>query len=309
MGVTLAFAPASALFPRTMPRSLAGRAARSSPAFGVGSLRASPAGGILLSRRKSSQREMKRRLQSGYNRKSLGALAVMILVGTAVGCRWGDLLRQNAEDINWLLLATWAAMTALLCWEVQPVRDMALGSVALAGGLGFEWWGTHTGLWAYFTGEKPPAWILPAWPVAALANQADRLGAGAGLVAAGSEVAGSILAVHGCVCRRHGPLLLACDPQPAHSGGLGVDGGGDRERADAKKRCLPVRGRERFGRRAGYWGTSRNCWTYHTLETPPPIAVAAHGFAQIVYARALSGLGWSLSRLGLGRSIQAGELA
>jgi hypothetical protein len=34
-----------------------------------------------------------------------------------------------------------------------------------------------------------------------------------------------------------------------------------------------------------YWGTSRECWTYYTRQIPPPVAVAAHGFASVAFAR------------------------
>ena len=34
-----------------------------------------------------------------------------------------------------------------------------------------------------------------------------------------------------------------------------------------------------------YWGTSRECWTYYTRETPPAVAVLAHGFAAVAFAR------------------------
>ena len=34
------------------------------------------------------------------------------------------------------------------------------------------------------------------------------------------------------------------------------------------------------------WGTTRACWTYHTLETPPLFAVLAHGMAAVAFWRA-----------------------
>ena len=33
------------------------------------------------------------------------------------------------------------------------------------------------------------------------------------------------------------------------------------------------------------WGTTRLCWTYYTLETPPLFAVAAHGMAAVAFWR------------------------
>jgi CHASE2 domain-containing sensor protein len=95
---------------------------------------------------------------------------LLLLLYVAIGVRWNDLLKLNIGVVNWLLLAIWILMNALLCWDVRPSQDLALAVVALAGGWVFESWGTHTQLWSYFTGDKPPLWILPAWPVAALAT-------------------------------------------------------------------------------------------------------------------------------------------
>jgi hypothetical protein len=33
------------------------------------------------------------------------------------------------------------------------------------------------------------------------------------------------------------------------------------------------------------WGTTRLCWTYYTLETPPVFAVMAHGMAAVAFWR------------------------
>jgi ABC-type amino acid transport system permease subunit len=34
------------------------------------------------------------------------------------------------------------------------------------------------------------------------------------------------------------------------------------------------------------WGTTRQCWTYYTFETPPLFAVLAHGMAAVAFWRA-----------------------
>ncbi|MBE0684326.1 MAG: hypothetical protein IH589_20670 [Anaerolineales bacterium] len=34
------------------------------------------------------------------------------------------------------------------------------------------------------------------------------------------------------------------------------------------------------------WGTTRQCWTYYTNETPPFFAVLAHGMAAVAFWRA-----------------------
>ena len=35
------------------------------------------------------------------------------------------------------------------------------------------------------------------------------------------------------------------------------------------------------------WGTSRLCWTYYTLQTPPVFAVFAHGMAAVAFWRSV----------------------
>jgi len=35
------------------------------------------------------------------------------------------------------------------------------------------------------------------------------------------------------------------------------------------------------------WGTTRLCWTYYTMQTPPFFAVLAHGMAAVAFWRAM----------------------
>ncbi|MCA9645838.1 MAG: hypothetical protein KC492_34340, partial [Myxococcales bacterium] len=102
----------------------------------------------------------------GYSWKSLVTLTLIVLVGSSVGYSWSDLVDANGVDA--LLLGTWIWMTLMLCWRVSPRWDLLLLVSGLAGGGIIEWWGTTTQLWTYFTRERPPLWILPAWPIAAI---------------------------------------------------------------------------------------------------------------------------------------------
>ncbi|MFH1723565.1 MAG: hypothetical protein ABII00_02970 [Elusimicrobiota bacterium] len=51
---------------------------------------------------------------------------------------------------------------------IRPARDLALFLAASVAGYAVEAWGTRTGLWSYYTGEAPPLWIVPGWPLGAL---------------------------------------------------------------------------------------------------------------------------------------------
>jgi uncharacterized membrane protein len=52
-----------------------------------------------------------------------------------------------------------------------------------------------------------------------------------------------------------------------------------------------------------YWGTSRHCWNYYTGGIPPFIAVVAHGFASVAFARALYVIQWAANRLHMAWSV------
>lgn len=81
--------------------------------------------------------------------------------------------RALAEDaLFWtMVLAAWA----LAAWRPSPRRDLAAAALALAAGWAVEAWGTRSGLWAYYTGERPPLWVLVAWVAGAIV--VDRLSA------------------------------------------------------------------------------------------------------------------------------------
>jgi hypothetical protein len=56
-----------------------------------------------------------------------------------------------------------------------------------------------------------------------------------------------------------------------------------------------------------YWGTSRLCWIYYTEQVPPPIAVLAHGFAALAFARAADAVVGTLGRVFRGVGTATGQ--
>ena len=231
-------------------------------------------------------------LANGYNGKSVVAVTLAFAIYGTIGFLESDLLRRNRSDINWLLICLWAGMTALLCWNVQPARDLALAAVALAGGLAFEWWGTHTQLWCYFTGETPPVWILPAWPVAALAS--SRIALLLERVCSKPRVSWQVAYWGAMLLFAVGmvwfiwPSIKMFLSQAACGLIVVVVVLGKKHRRD----CCLFLGGTCLGFLLEYWGTTRECWTYYSGETPPLITAAAHGFAQVCYVRALDALSW-----------------
>ncbi len=236
-------------------------------------------------------------LRSGYDRRSMVAIGLMALTCTTVGIFYRHLIEWDA-GMDWLLLGIWAVMAALLTWRVSPKDDLPLLFVGLCGGAVIEWWGTQSVLWVYYTKERPPLWILPAWPISALAivriyqllrkamPWLERLWPAYWLVipafvalmtrflwirihAPASQVVVVLMilvALVGAKPKRDLPLFLA-------GAALGVF--------------------------LEYWGTTRFCWTYYTRETPPFEAALAHGFATVAFARGVQGL-TMVKRLTLG---------
>ncbi len=238
-------------------------------------------------------------LRAGYDARSGGALVVMCAVCATVGLCNYDLLDWSL-GMDWLLVGIWGLMTAVLVWRVDPRRDMPLIIVGLIGGGVIEWWGTNTRLWVYFTQERPPLWILPAWPVAALTI--DRLfritdRALPGLRRLGPAwwlVGPAFVAV---MTRFLWPTIHIRASQVVVGLMVLVTLVGARPRRDLVLFLVGAT----LGILLEYWGTTRYCWIYYTRAQPPLEAVLAHGFATVAFARAVQGLEW-LSRVAAARA-------
>ncbi len=70
--------------------------------------------------------------------------------------------------IDWLLIGIFLFMSLTIVARADLRRDSLILLVAAIGGLVIESWGTQTNLWFYYTNERPPLWIIPAWPIATL---------------------------------------------------------------------------------------------------------------------------------------------
>jgi hypothetical protein len=223
-------------------------------------------------------------LRQGYDRRSAAALALALCTYGAVGYHWRNLIRPEL-GMDWLLAGIWIFMTGLLCWRLQPREDLRLVLVGLCGGAVIEWWGTTTELWRYFTAERPPPWIIPAWPVAALTIH--RLPAllrplWPGLDRLARLYYPLMLGFFVLMARFLWPSVHIFSSQVVLALMLGV----------TLVRARPDRDVSLFltGSALGlfleYWGTSRYCWVYYTKQVPPAEAVLAHGFAAVAFCRA-----------------------
>src|SRR5215207_1326063 len=202
--------------------------------------------------------------------------------------------------MDWLLLGIFAFMSVTIIAYANLKTDVLIIFVGICGGLAIESWGTQTNLWFYYTDERPPLWIIPAWPIASLSI--DRITRGL-------------------------DFLITKFPHPNPSPtGRGTKGEGifkilywltfasfltlmlvfvaptfDKSYTwfalilcilliltptDHKFALLTFIAGSGLGYYLELWGTTRQCWTYYTFQTPPLFAVLAHGMAAVAFWRA-----------------------
>ena len=222
-------------------------------------------------------------VRAGYDRRSLdvlGCLAASYVIVAVLFNRLIDLSR----GMDWLLGGIWLFMSLTLVWGFDLRRDIRLATVAFFGGLVIEWWGTTTSIWSYYTAERPPIWILPAWPVAALTIERLALVTARAFPTRLPTTPLWWLALPGFVA------WMTWFAWPSHAVPssavifaimLAVLATSTDRRRDL---AILVAG-ALLGIFLEYWGTSRWCWRYYTKEEPPWVAAVAHGFASVAFAR------------------------
>jgi hypothetical protein len=195
-------------------------------------------------------------------------------------------------DLDWLLIGIFTFMSATIVARANLKTDALIIFTAVCGGLAIEAWGTQTNLWHYYTSERPPLWIIPAWPIATLSI--DRItrtldfafkkwasehphktffkalywiifvffmGLMAFFIAPTFDKPFTVLSFLLC-------LTIMFTP------------------TDHRRTVLIFIAGMILGYFLELWGTTRHCWTYYTRETPPLFAVMAHGLAAVAFWRA-----------------------
>jgi hypothetical protein len=237
----------------------------------------------------------------GWTRSSYVLMSGFIATLTVIGLVWWPLAKAELEyidwsrplwsQLDWLLLSIFAAMSLLIMAGADLRADALIVFVGFAGGLVIESWGTQTELWTYYTLERPPLWIIPAWPIASLSI--DRLthllqrlvrrvlpslhpASFPGLywvffpafyalmlVFVWPTLDKSLTVMALILC-----ALLTLTPTNHQLAVLTFVAGSG------------------LGYFLELWGTTRFCWTYYTRQTPPLFAVLAHGMAAVAFWRA-----------------------
>jgi len=253
----------------------------------------------------------------GWSKHSVVLLSLFLLTVGLIIYAWWPLAQDYVRYVNWqgpwwrymdwLLLGIFGFMSLTILARADLRRDSLIVLVGLAGGLVIESWGTQTNLWFYYTAERPPLWIIPAWPIASLSiDRITRLlyffttkrakeREGKSLTRS-AEKALYWLVLGGFY------LLMLRFVFPTLDKSFTVA---------ALILCAliilaPMNHRMALsvfaaGSALGYflelWGTTRGCWTYYTYQTPPLFAVLAHGMAALAFWRAGLVISWGLERM------------
>jgi hypothetical protein len=197
--------------------------------------------------------------------------------------------------MDWLLLGIFGFMSVTIIARANLKTDLLTVFVGVFGGLAIESWGTQTNLWRYYTNERPPLWIIPAWPIASLSI--DRITRLVNRIVGKIEHHFKQTTFHLLLSTLYwltfasfltlmlvfvSPtfdksftwfalilcLLLILTP------------------TDHRFALLTFIAGSGLGYFLELWGTTRQCWTYYTYQTPPLFAVLAHGMAAVAFWRA-----------------------
>lgn len=233
----------------------------------------------------------------GWTRHSTYLLAVFLLVCGMIIYFWWPLavqvlayIRWNGSwwrNFDWLLVGIYFAMTLLIISHADLKRDALIIFVGTLGGLVIESWGTQTNLWFYFTAERPPLWIIPAWPIATLAI--DRITRALHHLLPNRAFNAyrvlywlTFLGFYGLMLSFVAPSL----PMIMTCAALLVCALFILTPTDHRLAFLIFLAGTGLGYFLELWGTTRQCWTYYTYQTPPLFAVLAHGMAAVSFWRA-----------------------
>ena len=213
------------------------------------------------------------------------------------------------RTMDWLLLGVFAFMSLTIVSRADLKTDALIVFVGMCGGLAIESWGTQTNLWFYYTAERPPLWIIPAWPIASLSiDRITRLLSFLNTKAT-KELKGNSFVDFVSFVFNFRVLYWITFASFLTLMLVFVSPTFDKSYTWLSLAlCIfliltPTDYRYAFltfaaGAGLGYylelWGTTRECWTYYTYQTPPLFAVLAHGMAAVAFWRA----GLALKMLG-----------
>jgi hypothetical protein len=244
----------------------------------------------------------------GWRRHSYYLLSGFLLTLFLLGYIWWPLAKEYLSYIDWqgswwlyldwLLLGIFFVMSLLIMAGADLRVDARIIMVGFIGGLVIESWGTQTNLWHYYTAERPPLWIIPAWPIASLSI--DRLVRILHKTIQNWNNRGFKI-TYWLVFPAFYALMLDFI-QPTLNKSLSLCALAlvtllILTPTDHRLAVLTFIAGSGLGYFLERWGTRRECWTYYTYQTPPLFAVLAHGMAAVAFWRSVLLLNWILSKV------------
>ncbi|MBE9524579.1 MAG: hypothetical protein IMY76_05735 [Chloroflexi bacterium] len=233
----------------------------------------------------------------GWNRASFTLMSTFLAIVFLIIYFWWPLAEEYLALINWggawwryidwLLLGIFAFMSLMIMAHADLRVDTLMVFVGFVGGLVIESWGTQTDIWAYYTAERPPLWIIPAWPIASLTiDRMVRI-----LHTKTSRMKSHIFGWFYWFIFPIFYFLMLSFVWPTLDKSLTVMAlilvtMVIISPTDYRIAVLTFLAGAGLGYFLEIWGTTRLCWTYYTLETPPIFAVLAHGMAAVAFWRA-----------------------
>ena len=249
----------------------------------------------------------------GWTRHSYYLLSGFVLLCGLIVYAWWPLAEELLHYIDWqgpwwlyfdwLLVVIWLVMSLLIMAGADLKVDAWIIFVGFIGGLVIESWGTQTEIWWYYTAERPPLWIIPAWPIASLSI--DRL---VRLLRRGNQVTSAEIkpqpekfllservpawlfkGIYWLVFPAFFALMIAYVWPTLDKSftilSLILVAILIVTPTDHRLAVLTFAAGSALGYFLELWGTTRQCWTYYTLGTPPLFAVLAHGMAAVAFWR------------------------
>jgi hypothetical protein len=221
--------------------------------------------------------------------------------------------------IDWLLIGIFGFMSITIITRANLKTDLLIIFVGVCGGLAIESWGTQTNLWHYYTAERPPLWIIPAWPIASLSIDRITRFLDFGLQSLQTlirrlfqrqEFLDSVFKILYWITFASFLSLMLTFVAPTF----------DKSftwlslilcilliltPTDHRYALLTFIAGTGLGYYLELWGTTRECWIYYTHQTPPLFAVLAHGMAAVAFWRAGLMLKTVWERIGLLKNKQS----
>jgi hypothetical protein len=246
----------------------------------------------------------------GWSRSSSVLLGGFFLICGLIAYIWWPLAQEAMAYIDWngawwrymdwLLLGIFTFMSLTIIAHANLGRDALIVFVGMCGGLVIESWGTQTNLWHYFTAERPPLWIIPAWPIASLSIDRIMRGVDWGIKRLSTKNTKELeeknfepfvfkVLYWIIFISFYALMLYFVAPTFGKSYtvlALILVGLLTLTPTDHRYAVLTFVAGAGLGYFLEVWGTTRQCWTYYTFQTPPFFAVLAHGMAAVAFWRA-----------------------